>query len=46
MEPYTVPEHTYGAIKRWVEDRLPTGGFLEAVLDECERQYAARKDSK
>jgi len=33
MEPYTVPEHTYEALLRWVEEKLPTGGFLEAVLD-------------
>ena len=27
-----VPEHTVGALERYVNDRIPTGGFLNAVL--------------
>lgn len=29
---WQIPEHTYGALKRYVEDGIPTGGFLYAVL--------------
>ena len=27
-----LPEHIRGAMKRYIEDRLQPGGFLEAVL--------------
>ena len=27
-----VPGHTLDALRRYVEDRIPTGGFLRAVL--------------
>lgn len=27
-----IPEHMHGAIKRYVEDGIPPGSFLEAVL--------------
>ena len=27
-----VPEHTVGALERYINDRIPTGSFLNAVL--------------
>jgi len=27
-----VPVHTVGALERYINDRIPTGGFLNAVL--------------
>lgn len=29
---YEIPEHTKAALDRYVNDRLPPGGFLTAVL--------------
>ena len=29
---YNLPEHTEGALRRWVENGIYPGGFLESVL--------------
>ena len=39
-----VPEHTAGALKRYVEDRIPTGGFLYAVLTNNLAEAVLRAD--
>lgn len=40
-----VPEHTQGALARYVEDRLPPGGFLEAVLTNDLLRAVSRADT-
>lgn len=32
FEGYNIPEHTQGALERYILDRLAPGGFLTAVL--------------
>ena len=47
-ERYDVPDYTLGAIRRYVKNRLPPGGFLSAVLqhDLWESYFQADKDNK
>lgn len=40
-----VPAHTIGAIDRYVKNRIPTGGFLRAVLENDLREAMGRADS-
>ena len=45
-EHWQIPEHTYKALKRYVEDRIPTGGFLYAVLTNDLVGATGRADSE
>ena len=40
-----IPEHTRGALERYVEHRIPTGGFLYAVLTNDLYRAVERADS-
>lgn len=43
----SIPESTYDALKLWAENKIPTGGFLEAVIDNDLRRavYMADPDN-
>ncbi len=41
-----IPEHTFEALKRYVEHRLPPGGFLEAVLTNNFIETVGRADDQ
>lgn len=43
---YNVPEHTQGALRRYVEQGMYPGGFLEAVLTNNLMAAVARADSE
>ena len=42
----SVPQHTLGGIRRYVEDRIPPGGFLTAVLCNDLTEAVGRADSE
>ena len=42
----TIPDHTRGAIDRYVKYRLPPGGFLTAVLQNRLFDAVARADKE
>ena len=39
-----IPRHTLGGIKRYVENRIPPGGFLTAVLENNLRKSFGQAD--
>jgi len=41
-----IPERTLDGIKRYVEDRIPPGGFLTAVLENNLKESFARADDE
>lgn len=41
-----IPEHTKYALDLWVNDHLPTGGFLEAVINNNLEVAVARADDE
>jgi len=41
---YNMPEHTWGALRRYVDDGLEPGGFLTAVLEHELFEAFARAD--
>jgi hypothetical protein len=40
----SIPDYTMAALQRYIRDRVPTGGFLEAVLSNDLREACARAD--
>ena len=41
-----IPKHTLGGIKRYVENRIPPGGFLTAVLENNLRKSFGQADKE
>ena len=41
-----IPRHTLGGIKRYVENRIPPGGFLTAVLENNLRKSFGQADKE
>ena len=41
-----IPERTLDGIRRYVEDRIPPGGFLTAVLENNLKESFARADDE
>lgn len=46
INPVEVPPHLRAALQRYVEHRIPTGGFLRAVLENDLLGAVARADSE
>jgi len=45
-ENYNIPKHTYEALKKYVEQKIPTGGFLFAILTNNLFEAASKADIK
>lgn len=40
----SIPDYTMEALRRYIDQRIPTGGFLEAVLSNDLREACGRAD--